>query len=48
MGEAATLISMAADGQSQDVTGEVAVTATDLMAAAIERQDLGRWAAVST
>ncbi|MGI9450306.1 MAG: LysR family transcriptional regulator [Geminicoccaceae bacterium] len=35
MGEAATLISMAADGQSQDVTGEVTVTATDLMAAAI-------------
>lgn len=35
MGEAATLISMAADGQSQDVTGEVTVTATDLMSAAI-------------
>lgn len=35
MGEAATLISMVADGQSQDVTGEVTVTATDLMAAAI-------------
>lgn len=35
MGEAATLISMAADGQSQDVTGEVTVTATDLMAAAM-------------
>ena len=35
MGEAATLISMAADGQSQDVTGEVTVTATDLMSAAM-------------
>ena len=35
MGEAATLISMAADGQSQEVTGEVTVTATDLMSAAI-------------
>jgi DNA-binding transcriptional LysR family regulator len=34
MGEAATLISMAADGESQDVAGEVTVTATDLMAAA--------------
>jgi DNA-binding transcriptional LysR family regulator len=35
MGEAATLISMAADGHSQEVTGEVTVTATDLMSAAI-------------
>lgn len=35
MGEAATLISMVADGQSQDVSGEVTVTATDLMSAAI-------------
>lgn len=35
MGEAATLISMAADRQSQEVTGEVTVTATDLMSAAI-------------
>lgn len=35
MGEAATLISMAADRQSQDVTGEVVLTATDLMSAAI-------------
>ncbi|MBT5498110.1 MAG: LysR family transcriptional regulator [Alphaproteobacteria bacterium] len=35
MGEAATLISMAAAGQSQEVTGEVTVTATDLMAAVI-------------
>lgn len=35
MGEAAALISMAADRQSQDVTGEVTVTATDLMSAAI-------------
>ncbi len=35
MGEAATLISMVADGQSQDVTGEVTVTATDLMSAAM-------------
>jgi DNA-binding transcriptional LysR family regulator len=35
MGEAATLISMVAAGQSQEVTGEVTVTATDLMAAAI-------------
>ncbi|MEQ9586773.1 MAG: LysR family transcriptional regulator [Parvibaculaceae bacterium] len=31
MGEAATLISMTAFGQSQDVTGEVTVTATDLL-----------------
>ena len=35
MGEAAMLISMAADGQSQEVTGEVTVTATDLMSAAV-------------
>ena len=35
MGDAAMLISMAADGLSQDVTGEVTVTATDLMSAAI-------------
>lgn len=35
MGEAATLISMVADGQSQDEMGEVTVTATDLMSAAI-------------
>ena len=35
MGEAATLISMVAAGQSQEVTGEITVTATDLMAAAI-------------
>ena len=35
MGEAATLISMVAAGQSQEVTGEVTVTATDLMSAAI-------------
>ena len=35
MGEAATLISMVAVGQSQEVTGEVTVTATDLMSAAI-------------
>jgi len=35
MGEAATLLSMAADRQSQDVTGEVVLTATDLMSAAI-------------
>ena len=35
MGEAAMLISMAADAQSQDVTGEVTVTGTDLMSAAI-------------
>lgn len=35
MGEAATLISMAADGQSQDVTGTVTVTATDLLSTAI-------------
>ena len=35
MGEAATLISMVAAGQSQEVTGEVTVTATDLMAATI-------------
>ena len=35
MGEAAALISMAADRQSQDVPGAVTVTATDLMSAAI-------------
>ena len=35
MGEAAALISLTADGQSQEVTGEVTVTATDLMSAAI-------------
>lgn len=35
MGEVATLISMVADGQSQEVTGEVTVTATDLLSAAI-------------
>ena len=35
MGEAATLISMTADGQSQAVKGTVTVTATDLLCAAI-------------
>ncbi|MEO1457474.1 MAG: LysR family transcriptional regulator [Pseudomonadota bacterium] len=35
MGEAATLISMAAEGQSQQVSGEVAVTATDLLSAVV-------------
>ena len=35
MGEAATLISMVAEGKSQDVTGEVTVTATDLISTAI-------------
>lgn len=35
MGEAATLISMVADGKSQDVAGEVTVTGTDLLSAAI-------------
>jgi len=35
MGEAATLISMTADRQSQEVVGDVALTATDLMSAAI-------------
>ncbi|MFN3232273.1 MAG: LysR family transcriptional regulator [Alphaproteobacteria bacterium] len=35
MGEAATLISMVADGQSQDISGEVTITATDLMSAAV-------------
>lgn len=35
MGEAATLISMAAEGHSLDVTGEVTLTATDLLSAAI-------------
>jgi len=35
MGEAATLISTTAAGQSQEVTGEVVLTASDLMAAAI-------------
>ncbi|MEO0632638.1 MAG: LysR family transcriptional regulator [Pseudomonadota bacterium] len=33
MGEAATLISMVAEGKSQEVTGEVTVTATDLFSA---------------
>jgi len=35
MGEAATLISMVAEGKSQDVTGEVTVTATDLFSSSI-------------
>ncbi|MEO1504328.1 MAG: LysR family transcriptional regulator [Pseudomonadota bacterium] len=35
MAEAATLISLSADGRSQEVTGEVTVTATDLLSAAI-------------
>lgn len=35
MGEAATLISLAADRQSQEISGEVALAATDLMSAAI-------------
>ncbi len=35
MGEAATLISMVADRQSQEVSGDVVLTATDLMSAAI-------------
>ncbi|MEL6958737.1 MAG: LysR family transcriptional regulator [Pseudomonadota bacterium] len=35
MGEAATLISMVADGKSQEVTGEVTITGTDLLSAAI-------------
>ncbi|MFY0613185.1 MAG: LysR family transcriptional regulator [Hyphomicrobiaceae bacterium] len=35
MGEAAMLISMVAAGQTQDVTGEVTITATDLMSAAL-------------
>ncbi len=35
MGEAATLISMVATGKSQDVTGEVTVTATDLLSASV-------------
>ena len=35
MAEAASLISMLADGQSQDVTGTVTVTATDLLSTAI-------------
>lgn len=35
MAEAATLISMVADGQSHDVTGEVAISATDLLSAAM-------------
>ena len=33
MGEAATLISVVADGQSQRVTGDVTITATDLLSA---------------
>lgn len=35
MGEAATLISMVAEGKSQDVSGEVTVTCTDLMSTSI-------------
>ncbi|NOD95241.1 LysR family transcriptional regulator [Ruegeria sp. HKCCD4884] len=35
MGEAATLISMVAEGKSQEVTGEVTVTATDLFSASM-------------
>lgn len=35
MGDAATLISMAAEGHSQDVSGEVAITASDLVAVGI-------------
>lgn len=35
MGEAATLISMVATGKSQEVTGEVTVTATDLLSASL-------------
>ena len=35
MGEAATLISMVAASKSEDVTGEVTVTATDLLSASI-------------
>lgn len=49
MGEAATLISMAAARDSQDLTGEVTITASDLMAAAIlpARLDALRQAAPS-
>lgn len=35
MGEAATLISMVADGKSQEVSGEVTVTGTDLLSTAV-------------
>lgn len=35
MGEAATLISIVAEGNSQDVTGEVTVTGTDLLSASV-------------
>lgn len=35
MGEAATLISLVATGKSQEVTGEVTITATDLLSASI-------------
>ena len=35
MAEAATLISMVATGKSQDVTGDVTVTATDLLSASV-------------
>ncbi|MEM8572856.1 MAG: LysR family transcriptional regulator [Pseudomonadota bacterium] len=35
MGDAATLISMVAEGKSQEVTGEVTVTATDLFSASM-------------
>ncbi|MEO1251980.1 MAG: LysR family transcriptional regulator [Pseudomonadota bacterium] len=35
MGEAASLVSMVADGQSQEIIGDVTVTATDLMSSAV-------------
>ncbi len=35
MGEAASRISLVAEGKSQDVTGEVTVTGTDLMSTSI-------------
>ncbi len=35
MGEAATLISVVATGRSQEITGEVAVTASDMLAASV-------------
>ena len=43
MGDAATLISMVADGKSQEVSGDVTVTATDLLSASILPGVLKPW-----
>jgi DNA-binding transcriptional LysR family regulator len=42
MGEAASLISMIAEGKSQEVSGEVTISATDLMATAVIPKILSR------